>query len=157
MGFSWLIVRISSRTSLGTTGRPGLPRRIFQVQNRRNPLRCHPTTVDAFMMNAPDFQSRHAVESHAHRSRSAGVSFGRLTERCRTPIWCRNARISKWSEARFRNAADSDAIKAINICPNGKRTMSDKSYFLNAIGFTRTTVIVRCSSGAEIMRHPGCG
>jgi hypothetical protein len=27
-------------------------------------------------------------------SRSAGVSFGRFTERCRTPIWWRNARIS---------------------------------------------------------------
>ena len=25
-GFSWLIVRINSRTSLGTIGRPGLPR-----------------------------------------------------------------------------------------------------------------------------------
>src|SRR4051794_3805414 len=85
-GFSRLMVRMSSRTSFGTFGRPGLPRRIFHVQNNRNPLRCHPMTVDACMMNALDFQSYHAVASQTHRSRSADVSFGRFTERCRTPI-----------------------------------------------------------------------
>src|SRR3954470_21323278 len=85
-GFSRLIVRISSRTSFGTTGRPALPRRIFQVQNRRKPFRCHPTTVDGLMMNAPDFHSCQAVESQTHRSRSRLVSLGRFTERCSTPI-----------------------------------------------------------------------
>jgi IS4 transposase len=38
-----LIVRIRSRTSFGIAGRSCFPRRIFQVQNRRKPLRCHPT------------------------------------------------------------------------------------------------------------------
>ena len=57
----------------------------------------------------PDFQSGHAVESRARRSRSAGVSFGRFTERCRTPIWWRDARISNWSAARLRKEADTEA------------------------------------------------
>jgi len=35
-------MRINSRTSLGTDGQPGLPRRIFQLQNRPNPWRCQP-------------------------------------------------------------------------------------------------------------------
>ena len=48
------MVRINSRTSFGTAGRPGFPRRIFQVQNRRKPLRCQPMTVEAFMMKTPD-------------------------------------------------------------------------------------------------------
>jgi hypothetical protein len=85
-GFSRLIVRINSRTCLGTLGRPGFPRRLFQVQNKRKPLRCQPTTVEACMMKTPDFQSCQTVHSHAHKRRSAGVSLGRFTERCRTPI-----------------------------------------------------------------------
>ena len=86
------------------------------------------------MMNAPDFQSCHAVESSAQRSRSAGLSFGRLTERCRTPIWWRNTRISNWSAERLRNEAASEAIRAVNMCPKGDRTMSDNSQSISAIG-----------------------
>ena len=33
-------LRIKDRTSAGTAGRPGLPRRIFHVQNSWKPLRC---------------------------------------------------------------------------------------------------------------------
>jgi hypothetical protein len=99
-----------------------------------SPLWCHPAIVDAFMMNAPDFQSCHAVESQAQRSRSAGVSFGRFTERCRTPVWCRNTRISNWSAARLRKEADSEAIRAVNMCPKGNRTMSENSQSVSAIG-----------------------
>jgi hypothetical protein len=132
-GLSRLIVRISSRTSFGTAGRSCFPRRIFPVQNRRKPLRCDPTIVDAFRMNAPDFQSGHAVESRARRSRSAGVSFGRFTERCRTSIGWRNARISNWSPARLRKEADTEAIRAVNV-PEGNRTMSDNAQSISAIG-----------------------
>jgi hypothetical protein len=103
-------------------------------------LRCQPTTVEAFMIRTPDLHSCHAVESQAHNSRSAVVSFGRFTERCSTPIWWRNARISNWSAARHRNDAISDAIRAVNMWPKGNRTMSDKSHFTNVIGFTRITV-----------------
>jgi hypothetical protein len=66
--------------------------------------------------------------------RSAAVSFARLTERCRTPNWWRNARISNWSAARLRNEAASEAIRAVNICPKGNRTMSDNSQSISAIG-----------------------
>jgi hypothetical protein len=45
-----------------------------------------PITVDAFTMNAPDFQSCQTEQSHAQSSRSVVVNFGRLTERWRTPI-----------------------------------------------------------------------
>jgi hypothetical protein len=43
--FSRHILRIRSRTSQEMSGRPGWPRRTFQVQNRRNPARCQATTV----------------------------------------------------------------------------------------------------------------
>jgi hypothetical protein len=39
-----------------------LPLRIFHVQNRRKPFRCHPTTVEACTMWMPDRQSRHRAE-----------------------------------------------------------------------------------------------
>jgi hypothetical protein len=37
--------RIRSRTSFGTAGLPGLPRRSFHVRNRRKPIRCQAITV----------------------------------------------------------------------------------------------------------------
>ena len=51
------MVRINWRTSLGTAGRPGLPRRTFQAQNRRKPFRCQPITVEALMIKTLDCQS----------------------------------------------------------------------------------------------------
>ena len=68
------------------------------------------------------------------RSRSAGVSFDRFTERGRTPSWWRNARISSWSAARLRNEAESEVISAVNKCPNGNRIISDNPHFINMIG-----------------------
>src|SRR6516225_5775967 len=79
------MVRINARTSLGTPGRPGLPFRTFQAQNRRKRLRCQPMTVEALTMKTLDCQSFQTALSQAHSNRSAGVGFGRLTERCRTP------------------------------------------------------------------------
>ena len=79
------MVRINWRTSLGTQGRPGLPCRTFHAQNRRKPLRCQPMTVAALTTKMLDCQSFQTAQSQAQRNRSAGVSFGRLTERCRTP------------------------------------------------------------------------
>jgi hypothetical protein len=43
-----LIWRIRFRVSWETGGRPGWPRRSFQVQNSRNPLRCQSITVSGF-------------------------------------------------------------------------------------------------------------
>jgi hypothetical protein len=84
IGFSRLIVRISSRTSFGTEGRPGLPRPIFQLQNKPKPVRCQPMTVAVLTMKTPDSQPSQTEESHPQTNRSVAVSFGRFTERCRT-------------------------------------------------------------------------
>jgi hypothetical protein len=84
-GFSRLIVRINARTSLGTAGRPGLPCRTFQAQNKRKPIRCQPITVPALTIKTLDCQSRQTAHRQAHSHRSAGVSLGRLTDRWRTP------------------------------------------------------------------------
>jgi hypothetical protein len=45
LGFSRHILRIRSRISRETTGRPGRPRWTFQVQNRLKPARCQARTV----------------------------------------------------------------------------------------------------------------
>src|SRR5215510_1133573 len=79
-GFSRLILRISWRISLDTGGRPGWPRRTFQVQNNRKPLRCQPMTVSGLTMTKEDRQSLQTSQNQAHRSRSADVSLGRFTE-----------------------------------------------------------------------------
>src|SRR5260370_1336994 len=62
------MVRINWRTSLGTLGRPGLPCRTFQVQNRRKPFRCQPMTVAALTIRTLDcqsFQTAHDVNPRA--------------------------------------------------------------------------------------------
>ena len=87
-GLSRLIRRIKSCTSRGTTGRPIRPRRTFQVQNRRNPFRCHAITVSGRTIVRAERQLLQILERRTHNSRSAEVNFGRfLAERCRMPIW----------------------------------------------------------------------
>jgi hypothetical protein len=54
-GLLRLIIRIKSRICCGTTGRPRLPRRIFQVQKRRSPFRCQAMTVAGLTINRADF------------------------------------------------------------------------------------------------------
>jgi hypothetical protein len=49
-------LRISFRVSGQTGGRPGWPRRTFQVQNTRNPLRCQSITVSGLTMTRADRQ-----------------------------------------------------------------------------------------------------
>src|ERR1700730_3619262 len=105
--FSRLIFRISWRISFDTGGRPAWPRRTFQVQNSRKPLRCQPMTVSGLTMTKADRQSLQASHSHAHRTRSPDVSLVRFTERRSTPSWCRSARFTRWSVARDLNADDA--------------------------------------------------
>jgi hypothetical protein len=57
-GFSLHILRISARTSGEMMGRPGWPQRTFQVQNRRNPARCHAMTVSGLTMVSAERQPR---------------------------------------------------------------------------------------------------
>src|SRR3954447_22341317 len=91
------MIRINSRTSRGTLGRPGLPCRIFQVQNSRKPLRCQAITVAALTMKTLLRHSLQTDESQTHRIRSVVDSFGLFTDRCSTPTWWRRARISTCS------------------------------------------------------------
>src|SRR5215467_1658381 len=49
---SRLRVRMRSRVSLGTAGRPGCPWRTFQVQYQRKPRRCQSITVSGFTIQS---------------------------------------------------------------------------------------------------------
>jgi hypothetical protein len=76
-GFSRHILRIRSRTSRETSGRPGLPRRTFQVQNNRKPARCQAMTVSGWTMASAERQSLQTRDSRTHNRRSPEVKFGR--------------------------------------------------------------------------------
>jgi hypothetical protein len=52
----------------GLRGRPGWPRRTFQVQNNRKPWRCQPMTVSGLTMSNEDRQSLEASHSQAKES-----------------------------------------------------------------------------------------
>ena len=70
----------------GTPGRP-VRCRLFQVQNKRKPRRCQPTTVSGLTMCTAERQPRHACESHAQSIRSTGVRRRRgRRDRFRTAI-----------------------------------------------------------------------
>src|SRR3954466_4102557 len=59
-GLLRLSIRIRSRISCGTLGRPGLPRWIRHVQNKRKPLRCQAMTVLVQTSNWPNLLRRYA-------------------------------------------------------------------------------------------------
>src|SRR5260370_39254880 len=107
-GFSRLILRISLRISFDTGGRPVWPRRTFQVQNRRNPVRCQAMTVAGLTMRRAERHSAQAPQSQAHKHRSKRFSFGFFTERCSTPSRWRRARISSCDEARVRKTESEE-------------------------------------------------
>ena len=66
-------------------------------------------TVAGLTIARAEGQSRQTLRSHTHRSRSGAVSFGFLTERRRTPSWCRSGRFSNWRAARDWAVADATA------------------------------------------------
>ena len=108
IGLLRLIIRIKSRTSCGTAGRPRFPRRTFQVQYRRKPLRCQTMTVAGFTISRSDFQSVQTRRNQTHKIRSAGRSFSRFgADRRSTPSWCRKARFSSRSSTDVLNKEDS--------------------------------------------------
>src|SRR5688500_16223829 len=110
-GLLRLIIRIKSRTSRGTLGRPGLPRRIFHVQNNRKPFRCQETTVSALTIIRGDFQSAHIRRSAIQKKRSAGVNFSRFgAERRKTA--------SGYRKAMFSNRSCADVLNIDAMAPN---------------------------------------
>ena len=87
-GFSLHILRISARISGEMLGRPGWPRRTFQVQKRRYPARCQAMTVSGLTMVSAERQPRQRRDRQIHNRRSAEVNFRRFAAAPRsTPIW----------------------------------------------------------------------
>src|SRR4051794_7462146 len=85
-GLLRFIIRIKSRISCGTARRPGFPRRTFQVQYRRKPMRCQAMTVSGFTISRADFQSVQNRRNQTHRIRSAALSLSRFgADRRSTP------------------------------------------------------------------------
>ena len=113
IGLLRLIIRIKSRTSCGTAGRPRFPRRTFQVQYRRKPLRCQAMTVSGFTISRADFQSVQTRRNQTQKIRSVGRSFNRFgADRRSTPSWCRKARFSSRSSTDVLNKEDSTPSSA---------------------------------------------
>jgi hypothetical protein len=78
MSFSRLMVRIDSRVSFETFGRPGWPCRTFQVQYHWNPRRCQPITVSGFTMIRAERHPDQKRDSQIQNHRSVRVSRSRL-------------------------------------------------------------------------------
>ena len=96
-------------------GRP-IRWRLFQVQNRRNPRRCHARTVAGCTMTSAGRHSRQIRENHTQRSRFAAVRRRRgRRERSKTCNWCRRARISSCIAARERISERSDRTTATTM------------------------------------------
>ena len=112
---------MSSRTSLEIPGLPDLPCRHFQVQNKRNPLRCQAMTVSGLTMMRAERNWGQKRKNQTQRNRSQGRSFGRLTERFKTMIWCRRAMISVWSARRDRKPASRTENSEIRMLSMNRR------------------------------------
>src|SRR5260370_26617705 len=134
IGFSRLILRISLRISFHTGGRPRWPRRTFQVQNSRNPLRCHAMTVSGLTMQRAECHSSQTKQNQAHRNRSNRLSFGLFTERCSTPSWWRRAMISSCKAAQVRKTDSVEASKADNTAVEGNRRKVRNFHCISQIG-----------------------
>ena len=104
-GLALLMFRISSRISGATPGRPGLRRRLFQVQYRLNPQRCQRMTVSGFTMTRTLSQSVQILRNSTQNPRSTFESRGRFTERRSTASCCRRATFSRASSRRARSPA----------------------------------------------------
>src|SRR6516162_719825 len=91
-GLSRLIVRIKSRLSAGTAGRP-TRRRDLQRQDRRKPLRCQRTSVAGLKTTAASSKEGNSRYSQTKIKRSAERSLSLAgADRCSTTsCWRRNA------------------------------------------------------------------
>jgi len=72
-GFAKLIFRMRSRTSRDTSGLPGLPCLLFQLQYSRNPWRCQAITVCGLTMARAERQPDQRYISHVQNKWSAEV------------------------------------------------------------------------------------
>src|ERR1035441_6208931 len=117
-----------SRTSRATSGLPGLPCLLFQVQYRRNPRRCQAIAVSGLTMMSAERQPDHRCSSHAHKRRSSSVS--RTRPRCdlrSTLIWWWRARISSCRAARVWKQERRVPRKERNRVSIGSAKLSSRS------------------------------
>src|SRR5215472_18460969 len=77
-GFSRHILRMRARTSCEMTGRPGWPRRTFQVQNNRKPARCQAMTVSGLTITSVERQSRQRRDRPSTTGGPRGLISGAL-------------------------------------------------------------------------------
>jgi hypothetical protein len=120
----------SAWMSAGMLGRP-VRRRLFHVQNRRNPRRCHATTVAGFTRTSDARQPVHVRENHTQSRRSAAVRRTRgRRDRLRTWSWCLSARTSRCSAARERMSERSDRSTATKAGITDRR-LCDRAENLN--------------------------
>ena len=121
-------------------------RRLFQVQNKRKPRRCHARTVSGFTICTAERQPRHERESHAHSIRSTVVKRTRgRRDRCTTASWCRSARISRCSDARdrTRNRSEWSSETTTDATTGGYRRTPATSIDSRCTMFTVGTALSR--------------
>jgi hypothetical protein len=75
----------------------------------------------------PDRDSLQMADIMTHSSRSAAVSFGRFTDRCRIPSWWRRARISTCRAVRLRNDARRVPNSAQTVGTHANRKKNGQS------------------------------
>jgi hypothetical protein len=111
-GLSRLIWRIRFRASWETDGRPGWPRRTFQLHNTRNPLRCQWITVSGFTITRAD---RQPVQNRDKRARRKSIRSGQLGSLHRAP---QNVELMAKSEhLHLKSGPSAEAIP--QCCQNG--------------------------------------
>ena len=114
--FSRLIVRISSRTSLGTVGRLVLPCRTFHVQAKAFPMQSHHARCGCrtASLATPNRATSRAGGPHWSALAVWAIAEGRRVdgEAQESPAW---------SVARLRKNPTEEAMSAANAGPNGNR------------------------------------
>ena len=129
-------------------GRP-VPCRLFEVQKRRNPRRCHATTVSGCTRTSARRHSVRMRENHTQSNRSAALRRRRgRRERSSTWSWCVRARISACTVARERSSERSDRSADTTMGITDRR-LFDRNENLNKSA--RTHFLVR--TGGEQGLH----
>ena len=153
-GFSRHILRIRSRVSRARTGRPGCPRRTFQVQNRRKPLRCQAKTVSGLTIASVECQPLQRRDRQTQSRRSTGVNFGRFFADLRSaPIWWRRATFSSSRSMRARKRTQSGEER----CQKGEHRRMESGTKYNSCLFRHFEVFEKhrdCKS-LQAMRDDG--